>query len=211
MAWAATPVKGHCTRYGARHPIRRGALPTDRVQHTQSQEQTRKLRDTGLAAASVGGGITQPKQISHAIPPRHKSMHAQKPQNINDQISTLEIHSGELHAELLCGRAAAHGHIKQPGPAGHTGQPGPAGHTGQPSPAGRPEHPWGHNTTGTNNVARPRPVSRPRPRHSVSAAQKDGTARNSASDQAVMSTWSSTAARPASRRATGTRNGEQDT
>ena len=30
-------------------------------------------------------------------------------------------------------------------------------------------------------------------------------------DQAVMSTWSSTAARPASRRATGTRNGEQDT
>ena len=188
MAWAATPVKGHCTRYGARHPIRRGALPTDRVQHTQSQEQTRKLRDTGLAAAPVGGGITQPKQISHAIPPRHKSMHAQKPQNINDQISTLEIHSGELHAELLCGRAAAHGHIKQPGPAGHTGQPGPAGHTGQPSPAGRPEHPWGHNTTSTNNVTRPRPVSRPRPRHSVSAAQKDGTARNSASDQAVMST-----------------------
>ena len=51
-----------------------------------------------------------------------------------------------------------------------------------------PEHPWGHNTTSTNNVARPRPVSRPRPRHSVSAAQKDGTARNSASDQAVMST-----------------------
>ena len=35
---------GRCTRYGARHPIRRGALPTDRV-HTQSQEQTRNLRD----------------------------------------------------------------------------------------------------------------------------------------------------------------------
>ena len=41
----------------------------------------------------------------------------------------------------------------------------------------RPEHPWGRNTTGTNNVTRPRPVSRPRPRHSVSADQKDGTAR----------------------------------
>ena len=27
-------------------------------------------------------------------------MHAQKPQNINDQISTLEIHLGELHAKL---------------------------------------------------------------------------------------------------------------
>ena len=33
-------------------------------------------------------------------------MHAQKPQNINDQISTFEIHSGELHAKLLSsGRA----------------------------------------------------------------------------------------------------------
>ena len=42
---------------------------------------------------------------------------------------------------------------------------------------------------------------------SISATQQSGTA----SDQAVMSTWSSTAARPASRRATGTRNGEQDT
>ena len=27
-------------------------------------------------------------------------MHAQKPQNINDQTSTFEIHSGELHAKL---------------------------------------------------------------------------------------------------------------
>ena len=96
-------------------------------------------------------------------------MHAQKPQNINDQISTLEIHLGELHAKLprssqdsvpchdqaqlvwrasegleglaavlvggggawpgfeatrrvklaartTRGRAAAHGHTKQPGP-----------------------------------------------------------------------------------------------
>ena len=42
---------------------------------------------------------------------------------------------------------------------------------------------------------------------SISATQQSGTV----SDQAVMSTWSSTAARPASRRATGTRNGEQDT
>ena len=44
-ARAAAPVTGHDTRYGARHPIRRGALPTDRVQRTQSQEQTRNLRD----------------------------------------------------------------------------------------------------------------------------------------------------------------------
>ena len=36
---------GRCTRYGPLHPIRRGALPTDRVQRPESQEQTRNLRD----------------------------------------------------------------------------------------------------------------------------------------------------------------------
>ena len=86
-----------------------------------------------------------------------------------------------------------------------------------------PEHPWGHkqqatsetgraaahrHTAAPHNETRPRPVSRPRPRHSLSATHRSS---GTASDQAVMSTWSSTAARPASRRATGTRNGEQDT
>ena len=37
--------EGRCTRYGAQHPIRRGALPTDRVQRPESQEQTQNLRD----------------------------------------------------------------------------------------------------------------------------------------------------------------------
>ena len=83
---------------------------------------------------------------------------------------------------------------------------------GQPHPQQRntgslatPESPRAQPANPTPHTTRPRPVSRPRPRHSVSAAQR------SATDQAVMSTWSSTAARPASRRATGTRNGEQDT
>ena len=35
------PDKGHCTRYVALHPNRRGALPTDRVQCPNTQEQTR--------------------------------------------------------------------------------------------------------------------------------------------------------------------------
>ena len=35
------PDKGHCTRYVAVHPNRRGALPTDRVQRPNEQEQTR--------------------------------------------------------------------------------------------------------------------------------------------------------------------------
>ena len=49
-----TPVTGRDTRYGARHPIRRGALPTDRVQRTQSQEQTRNLRDDRRHAQGPG-------------------------------------------------------------------------------------------------------------------------------------------------------------
>ena len=77
-----------------------------------------------------------------------------------------------------------------------TTEHGLTGNTSKPTGPAHKPHP---------NTTRPRPVSRPRPRHSVSAAQR------SATDQAVMSTWSSTAARPASRRATGTRNGEQDT
>ena len=66
---ATTPVKGRCTRYGARHPIRRGALPTDRVQHTQSQEQTRKLRRHGPGCGARNTrGATQ--HHSHTAPPQ---------------------------------------------------------------------------------------------------------------------------------------------
>ena len=36
-----TPDQGRCTRYVAVHPNRRGALPTDRVQCPNTQEQTR--------------------------------------------------------------------------------------------------------------------------------------------------------------------------
>ena len=91
-----------------------------------------------------------------------------------------------------------------------------------------PEHPWGHKQQATSETGRaaahrhthPRNNNQHSQRHeaatgfpatassrSISATQQSGTA----SDQAVMSTWSSTAARPASRRATGTRKGEQDT
>ena len=51
-ARGAAPVTGRCTRYGAVHPIRRGALPTDRVR-AQSQEQTRNLRDDRRHAANT--------------------------------------------------------------------------------------------------------------------------------------------------------------
>ena len=88
--------------------------------------------------------------------------------------------------------------------------PPPTGTHSGPAHIGRPRgaRKSGASTTSTHNATRPRPVSRPRPRHSLSATHRSS---GTASDQAVMSTWSSTAARPASRRATGTRNGEQDT
>ena len=78
------------TARGALHPIRRGALPTDRVQHTQSQEQTRNLRDASLAAAPVGGGWAWP-----------------------DNEPTRRA---KLAARTARGRADAHGRVKQHGP-----------------------------------------------------------------------------------------------
>ena len=55
----------------------------------------------GPGRAPRRNGETTARQISHAIPPRHDPTQAQKPQNINDQISKHEIPSGELHAKLL--------------------------------------------------------------------------------------------------------------
>ena len=42
----------------------------------------------------------------------------------------------KLAARTVSGRAAAHGHIKQPGPTGHTKQPGPNTQTAPGTPAG---------------------------------------------------------------------------
>ena len=47
-ARGATPDLGHCTRSGALHPNRRGALPTDRVQRPNTQEQTRNWQSEPL-------------------------------------------------------------------------------------------------------------------------------------------------------------------
>ena len=70
---AATPVTDRCTRYGARHPIRRGALPTDRVQRTQSQEQTRNLRDDGRnTSAGAAAPVTGPLHPLRGATPDQK-------------------------------------------------------------------------------------------------------------------------------------------
>ena len=93
----------------------------------------------GPAAVSTNNRSTQPKQISHAIPPRHGSMHAQKPQNINDQTSTLEIHSGELHAKLLRVRPGRPQCRRVVGPISYTS---PTGIEAPEGPQARPRCPW---------------------------------------------------------------------
>ena len=49
----AVPVTWRCTRYVAVHPNRRGALPTDRVQCPNKQEQTRNWHTEPLTAAPL--------------------------------------------------------------------------------------------------------------------------------------------------------------
>ena len=49
--WGTAPVMWRCTRYVAVHPNRRGALPTDRVQCPNIQEQTRNWPTEPLTAA----------------------------------------------------------------------------------------------------------------------------------------------------------------
>ena len=49
----AAPVTWRCTRYVAVHPNRRGALPTDRVQCPNTQEQTRNWHTEPLTATPL--------------------------------------------------------------------------------------------------------------------------------------------------------------
>ena len=51
--WGTAPVMWRCTRYVALHPNRRGALPTDRVQCPNIQEQTRNWHTEPLTATPL--------------------------------------------------------------------------------------------------------------------------------------------------------------
>ncbi len=60
-AGGTAPVTEPCTRSGALHPIRKGALPTDRVQHPNTQEQTRNWQNEPPLAHSVPERTKQPR------------------------------------------------------------------------------------------------------------------------------------------------------
>ena len=74
--WGTAPVMWRCTRYVALHPNRRGALPTDRVQCPNIQEQTRNWHTEPLTAAPLhaqlgptGGRTGTPPTPSPALRP----------------------------------------------------------------------------------------------------------------------------------------------
>ena len=68
------PDMGRYTRYGALHPNRRGALPTDRVQCPTTQEQTRNWQPEPLPATTSPGAERPagcaPLRLPHREPHR---------------------------------------------------------------------------------------------------------------------------------------------
>ena len=83
------PVTGRYTRYGTLHPIRTGALPTDRVQHRHSQAQPRRASGSPLPTpcqrrpAANAAPPSPHSPIPHVIPRRPDALTPQKPQNSN--------------------------------------------------------------------------------------------------------------------------------
>ena len=74
--WGTAPVTWRCTRYVAVHPNRRGALPTDRVQCPNKQEQTRNWHTEPLTATPLhahlgptGGRMGTPPTPPPALQP----------------------------------------------------------------------------------------------------------------------------------------------
>ena len=80
------PVMWRCTRYVAVHPNRRGALPTDRVQRPDIQEQTRNWHTEPLTAAPLhaqlgptGGTPPTPPPALRPTPTPPTPLHAKNP------------------------------------------------------------------------------------------------------------------------------------
>ena len=122
VAAAPSPIGGNCTTRGCDTPATRRKRASCSAKPPPSPVWRVLEGPEGLAAVLMSGGRawlrcpwvvvgpgraprrndeTTARQISHAIPPRYDPTQAQKPQNINDQISKPEILSGELHAKLM--------------------------------------------------------------------------------------------------------------
>ena len=78
----AAPDKGHCTRYVAVHPNRRGVMPTVRVHRPNTQEQTRNWHTEPLTAAPLhaqlgptGGRMGTPPPALRPTPAQSDTSH----------------------------------------------------------------------------------------------------------------------------------------
>ena len=92
--------EGRCTRYGARHPIRRGALPTDRVQRAQSQEQTRNLRDDDRHNAEAAAPVTgRDTRYGARHPIRRGALPTGRVQRTQSQEQTRNLRDDRRHAQ----------------------------------------------------------------------------------------------------------------
>ena len=108
-----------CTEHEAELGLATTPQLAPQVRKEPEQPQDRDAAPAGGGRASMGWqgqhGLAGPAWVGRASmgwqghlqpnfacnSPRHEPTQAQKPQNINDQISILEILSGELHAKLL--------------------------------------------------------------------------------------------------------------
>ena len=89
-----------CTEHEAELGLATTPQLAPQVRKEPEQPQDRDAAPAGGGRASMGWqDHLQPNFACNS--PRHEPTQAQKPQNINDQISILEILSGELHAKLL--------------------------------------------------------------------------------------------------------------
>ena len=161
------------TVLATKKPSRESFVPNARQRSSEpTQQHTRPHRhgaeDTrGAAGPGRGAGCGRlvgparvrratARQISHAIPPRHGSMHTQKPRNINDQISIVEILLGELHAKLpRCSQVSTPYRDQAPQVWRAPGSGGSEGLAAVPVGGGA----WpGFETTGRTRQQRPRPT-----------------------------------------------------
>ena len=214
------PNERRCTRYVAMHPLRRDT-PDQKGCNAYGSGAPPPTTSTTADSCSP---FTHSRSVSRRPCTRHctrsVALHpfrraAPDPSRYtrSEGVHCLRIgciaygsgapHNAGTHHRRLCRprtyhpQAGTHETTKPQAPTATT-EHGLTGNTSQPTGQARKPHPK-HDEAAAGFPA------------TASSRSVSATQRSAATDQAVMSTWSSTAARPASRRATGTRNGEQDT
>ena len=181
--WGTTPISGEVGLTARLHPLRRATPVTSRCTRYVALHPLRRATPDQKGCIAYGSGALPTDRV-HCL---RIGCTAQRWNTPQKSLSPRTYHP----------QAGTHETTKPQAPPATT-EHGLTGNTSKPTGPAHKPHPT-HNEAATGFPATA--SSR-----SVSATQRSG-----ATDQAVMSTWSSTAARPASRRATGTRNGEQDT